>query len=737
MAMVLMAVLPAIGLAVISGFLQLSQAELNAKDEALRLVRVVAGAQDEHIDKVRYLLTALAATGAVSRLDSQASTKIFQSVFTQAGQGLTNIGAVAPDGGLFASAPASNDPVDYSDREWFKRTLTAQGFTVGGYVIGRVSGGPAVSLALPARDQDGNLRAVVYAGLDLTWLKKRVESYALPEGSIVTVVDRQINILACTSSAPGNHVGLSLANLKVFQEILAKGQGTMAGMGRDGQPKLYGFAPISKEIPDSPIIVVSIPEQAALAPARQAMLRQVFWLLAVALVGAGAAWLLGGKILAGPTRELVLATENLSQGRLGQSVPESSPVAEVASLAVSFNRMGLALRARESDLAAKNQELALACHQAGEANVAKTEFLANMSHEIRTPLNGILGTLQLLQTSPLDEEQRELAEAAATSAHRLTQLLCDILDLSRIEAGKLVLYREQFDLREVCAQVSELFAQEAKAKGLGLETDVDPALPARLVGDDLRLRQILFNLVGNAVKFTPSGEVSLRVAPGTDQGRVLFTVKDTGVGISEDLLRRVFEPFTQGDGSYLRRYEGAGLGLAIVKRLVDMMDGDLSLTSAPGQGSTFTVSLPLALPGRPRPVASGQAKECSGLNILLVDDDPVNRMVAKGMLEKAGHRVSEARHGQEGLEVLSRDDFDCLLMDVMMPVMDGVSAAKAVRDRARFGAKADVPIIAMTAYAMPGDKEKFLAQGMDGYVAKPLTAQALTLAIEKAVRRGA
>ncbi|SFJ95636.1 PAS domain S-box-containing protein [Desulfomicrobium apsheronum] len=385
------------------------------------------------------------------------------------------------------------------------------------------------------------------------------------------------------------------------------------------------------------------------------------------------------------------------------------------------------------EAAAKATELAA---QSQAANRAKSEFLANMSHEIRTPLNGVLGMLQLMETTVLDDEQREFISTAIKSSTRLTRLLSDILDISRIESGKLVIYETQFQIAALKESVFELFAPIAGQKNLKLDFLMDRNVPALLVGDEMRLRQILFNLVGNAIKFTDHGhittEISMLPCSSAHTCHLFLCVSDTGAGIPEERLKDIFEPFVQVDGSYVRDHQGAGLGLSIVRRLTQMMGGSLSVDSAPGQGTAICLALPLRIPvvpDEPAQDSSPDRHSPRGLRILMAEDDEVNLWAGRRMLEKLGHTVTAVMNGREALRILDDQEFDLIFMDIQMPILDGVETTRAIRKRG--GAQAKVPIIAMTAYAMTGDREIFLQAGMNDYLAKPVQLETLELAIQR------
>ena len=411
-----------------------------------------------------------------------------------------------------------------------------------------------------------------------------------------------------------------------------------------------------------------------------------------------------------------------------------------ASLISAHDRLRREIVMRER----ADAELLVAKRAAEEANRAKSEFLANMSHEIRTPMNAIIGLTQVALQTELTAEQREYLELLRASGESLLAIVNDILDISKIEAGHLAVETIPFSLRECIADAMKTLAMEAGAKRLDLSWEIAPETPDALLGDPLRLRQILLNLVGNAIKFTAQGVVVVRVRPqSSSKGELCcyFSVRDSGVGIPPEKQAVIFAPFQQGDASTTRHYGGTGLGLTISARLVELMRGRIWLESTPGKGSTFHFTVRFALAERAAeeaPTGAGtstvagrpQRTEARKLGVLLVEDNSVNRRLAQIVLTRRGHTVTAVDSGAAALEALQHGHFDLILMDVQMPGMDGIETTRAIREsEERSGGH--VPIIALTAYAMAEDRERCLRAGMDGYLVKPVRPATLLEAVER------
>ena len=421
----------------------------------------------------------------------------------------------------------------------------------------------------------------------------------------------------------------------------------------------------------------------------------------------------------GSDARLIGSTRDITERRLAEQQIEASR-AELLASNLQLENMVIQLRQMAVKAEAGNQ--------------SKREFLTNMSHELRTPLNGVIGMAQMLRETALSQEQDSFAEIIYQSGNSLLGLIDDVLSFSRIEDDTLQLEFVEFSLQELVDQVTGQLGSTLSQKNLVLRTSLAPEAPTRLLADSARIQQVLRNLLDNAVKFTPAGEVALSIdcqVLTAGQVRLLFEVRDTGIGIVPEQLEHIFRPFTQADGSLTRRFGGTGLGLSIASQLIELMGGQLSCDSQPGKGSVFSFSLELKLPAQkasdPTMKSSDRGPEAhtsNGPHILLVEDNELNQAVAEAMLARSGCAVDIAADGSEALRALRKKVYDLVLMDCQMPVMDGYEATRQIRNGDGISVPA-IPIIAVTAHVLEEDREKCLASGMNDYLAKPFSPEDL------------
>jgi PAS domain S-box-containing protein len=842
--------------------------EAAARRQVDQLLRIMAGA-----DNMRSLDPA-DCTGLAGRL-------------LAASQHVANVGAALPDGEVFCSAQPMKGVINAADRQWFRDTLTSQGMTAGQYVIGRISGKPAVIFGLPLRNPDGQLRAALYVSSDIGWFDQIARNQQLPEGWTSVLIDDDGKLLSRhPDPEEWRNRAFPPASRQRLLEALSQGKDQVEMVGADGIERLFVLQRLA--ITDGKLVAaIGIPKNDTLNVINTRFTLQLVFFTLVALLSILLSRFYLYQLIERWVSQLKSSTAAIAAGDFSTRQGSAGLPAELAFLNSRFNEMAKALGEREAQYLADHQAIEALNHELAErlqsleaaeqnlrrlstaveqspasivitdidgtityvnfafsvasgyfadevigknprilqsgdtppetfrqmwktltggkiwrgelinrrkdgstyielatispvrdakgnitqyvavkediseqrkiaeelrahrehleqlvdqrtrelaeakaaaeaANLAKSAFLANMSHEIRTPMNAIIGLNYLLLKSPLNDAQRDKLLKVTGASEHLLQVINDILDLSKIESGKLELEKLAFAPAEVLQSVAEVIRDQALGKGLQLTVDAGN-LPPHVIGDAKRLRQVLINFAGNALKFTRAGSIRLSgelLAADEEYVRCRFAVSDTGIGIQANDLPRLFKPFEQLDTSTTREYGGTGLGLAIAHHLAALMDGEIGVDSQPGVGSTFWITARFAASTR-HVADEGQARPAHQRlqgHVLLVEDEPLNREIGTDLLSAAGLVVSTAEDGFAAIRRFQEEDFDLIVMDVQMPGLDGLDTTRRIRS---LPGGADIPIVALTANAFSEDRRRCLDAGMNDFLGKPVEPEAL------------
>jgi two-component system sensor histidine kinase/response regulator len=707
--------------------------EADIRQQVVQITKQFGEEIGELREGARQLLLALAQLNTVKSRQPDACSTLFSKLKARFAN-YSVLGAADLDGRVFcASGPTSYSSV--ADQPFFTRAVAQPGLAVGNYWVDPVSDKRMIHFAERFEDSDGNIAGVVFAGLDLAWLSDHLKERGLSPTASILIADREGNIIARLPH-PELLVG---KNMRKSHEAIMDGDrtGWEEAVGVDGATRIFGYVPPS--LPPRDFFLSAGQSKAeAFAAIDGATKRGIALILASLFAAIWAAWAGGRNFIRRPIEDLLSVTAEWRNGNYDARTHLEDRSSEIGRLGAAFNQMADVLAARhaaqqraEEELRQLNATLESRIEQRTTelegAVRAKSQFLANMSHEIRTPLNGVLGMLELVRQTELAPTQLRFIETARRSGETLLNVINGVLDLAKIEAGKVELDRSPFDLCALIEEVLDLFIELAHRKGLELACFVPANLPAALIGDAGRLRQILTNLIGNAVKFTERGEITVRASLVDRTGSsawVAFEVIDTGIGIPADKRQHIFEAFAQADSSTTRRYGGTGLGLSIAKHFCEMMGGSIDVTSEPGIGSHFRFNACFGVESQVfDPIETG-SPVCDGLPVLVVTDNALSREILNDQLSARTIPAHLVRTGSAALAVLRtaavrQDRFGLAIIDDALPDMRGAELALTVRSDP---AIAGLPMIMLT--SVDQDVEK-LGEGTIRRLLKPIKRSAL------------
>lgn len=729
--LILLTLIPLAGLTLYSYVEQRRQNAHEAIASAQRLVELNAGTQQRLTDNAQFLLSLLAQFPQVRRRDPACST--FLTSLLRGYSYYVNLAAAGPDGAVYCSAIPAAGPVNLSDRDYFRRAVESRHFAIGNYVIGRISRRPTVALAYPMLDESGKVLGVVLAAIDLTWLNSVFSQARLPDGSTMTALDRSGTVLAQYPD-PEKWVGRSVLETQVAGAILRLGKGTTEAVGIDGVRRLYAFTSLGEPAGDGgAFLSVGIPTALVYSEADRTLRRNLGMLGLVMLLAVALTWIGGGVLIQRPVRSLARAADRLSSGDLAARSGLPHEEGDLGRLARAFDEMADALQAREN--ARKETEKAQMAAAADRANRAKSEFLSRMSHELRTPLNSILGFAQLMDTDSPRPEQRERLGYVLTAGRHLLQLINEVLDIARVESGRLHLSPEPVHIGEALDDALNLVRTLAGERNVRLGGNVPEIGDVYVRADRQRLKQVFLNLLSNAIKYNRDGGAVTATCEQAPGDRLRITVRDTGHGIPEEKMDRLFAPFER-IGAERTEIEGTGLGLALSKRLVEAMNGSIGVESKVGRGSSFWVELPLTESPFERLTQVGDKGLASASRqapveprtVLYIEDNLTNfRLIEHIMAGRPWIKLLPAMQGGVGVDLARQHRPDVALVDLHLPDIQGDEVLRRLQADPR---TRGIPVIIISADATPGEVERLLAAGASAYLTKPIDTEELLKIID-------